>query len=118
MRRRLVRRWGWIGLAIWLAGLAAWTLPVHAADLPFYDLNVHRQRLLNSTDTGSTSQLYSDIPIYLEIGSPGLMSQSTPNIVGSAVYQYLYSSTASSTDGWVYQSNPHCSASACVQMPF
>ena len=61
-------------------------MSTRAADVPTYDGNVSRTRLIVDPSMSPT-QLYLSSPVYLHL--PG-QSISTPTIVGSTMYQYTY----------------------------
>ncbi len=72
------------------AGLLSISAPTWAANIPNYDMTMHRTRLVHGSTENATDQLYSDIPVYLQIPA-GTTSFSTPNVMDSTVYQYTFS---------------------------
>lgn len=75
-----------------VGGLLSLSIPAFAANLPNYDITIHRTRLIHGASTTDATQFYSDIPVYIQIPA-GTTSSSTPNVIGSTAYQYTYSSS-------------------------
>lgn len=67
--------------------LAVWPALVNAANIPMYDGNTSRTRLIVDPSI-SPEQLYLSSPDYIHL--PG-QSVSTPTVVGNTLYQYTYS---------------------------
>ncbi len=87
MRKRL---WHALLAIVAIASLlAVFASAVHAADMPTYDNSSSRLRFIQSH---SSSQLYMDLPLYLELPA-GQQSFSTPTVVGDTLYQYTWDSS-------------------------
>lgn len=71
-------------------GLLGFSVSTWAANIPNYDMTMHRTRLVHGSTENATDQLYSTIPVYLQIPA-GTTSFSTPNVIGSTAYQYTFS---------------------------
>ncbi|MCL8208625.1 MAG: hypothetical protein K6V97_11220 [Actinomycetia bacterium] len=95
--RSMWRRAGALALVgLLLAG--AWPGAARAADLPLYDVTLARQRLVQAASDNAATVLYSDIPVYLELPA-GTQSFSTPNVIGSTIYQYTWDTAG---NGWLW----------------
>ena len=74
-------------MAVFVLGTTLAAPGAHAADIPMYDGNTARTRMVTDPSLSPT-QLYLSVPTYLHL--PG-QSLSTLTVVGNTLYQYTYS---------------------------
>lgn len=77
----------WVAPMLAVVSLMAMTAPqVSAANIPMYDINTSRTRVISDPSL-SPVQLYLSSPEYIHLGGQSL---STPTTVGNHLYEYTY----------------------------